>query len=79
MKILNIARKYGSKALALAAASTASVGAFAQAAANPIVTLIQGVDLSTVAAAVMAVAVIIVAIALTFKGPDVAKRVIRKV
>lgn len=78
MKTLNIARKYGSKALALAAASTASVGAFAQA-TNPIVTLIQGVDLSTVAAAVMAVAVIVVAIALTFKGPDVAKRVIRKV
>ena len=79
MQTLNIARKYGSRALALVAASTASVGAFAQAAANPIVTLIEGVDLSTVAAAVMAVAVIVVAIALTFKGPDVAKRVIRKV
>lgn len=78
MQTLNIARKYGSKALALAAASTASVGAFAQS-TNPIVDLINGVDLSTVAAAVMAVAVIIVAIALTFKGPDVAKRVIRKV
>lgn len=78
MQTLNIARKYGSKALVLAAATTASVGAFAQA-TNPIVTLIQGVDLSTVAAAVLAVAVIVVAIALTFKGPDVAKRVIRKV
>ena len=78
MKTLNIARKYGSKALVLAAATTASVGAFAQA-TNPIVTLINGVDLSTVAAAVLAVAVIVVAIALTFKGPDVAKRVIRKV
>lgn len=78
MKTLNIARKYGSKALVLAAATTASVGAFAQA-TNPIVTLIEGVDLSTVAAAVLAVAVIVVAIALTFKGPDVAKRVIRKV
>ena len=32
-----------------------------------------------IAAAVLAVAVIVVAIALTFKGPDVAKRVIRKV
>ena len=78
MKTFNIARKYGSKALVLAAATTASVGAFAQA-TNPIVTLINGVDLSTVAAAVLAVAVIVVAIALTFKGPDVAKRVIRKV
>lgn len=78
MQTLNIARKYGSKALVLAAATTASVGAFAQA-TNPIVTLINGVDLSTVAAAVLAVAVIVVAIALTFKGPDVAKRVIRKV
>ena len=78
MQTLNIARKYGSKALVLAAATTASVGAFAQA-TNPIVTLIEGVDLSTVAASVLAVAVIVVAIALTFKGPDVAKRVIRKV
>lgn len=78
MKTLNIARKYGSKALVLAAATTASVGAFAQA-TNPIETLINGVDLSTVAAAVLAVSVIVVAIALTFKGPDVAKRVIRKV
>ena len=78
MQTLNIARKYGTRALALVAASTASVGAFAQA-TSPIVTLIEGVDLSTVAAAVMAVAVIVVAIALTFKGPDVAKRVIRKV
>ena len=41
--------------------------------------MIDGVDLSTVAASVLAVAVIVVAIALTFKGPDVAKRVIRKV
>ena len=79
MQTLNTARKYGSRALALVAASTASMGAFAQASANPIVTLIEGVDLSTVAAAVLAVAVIVVAIALTFKGPDVAKRVIRKV
>jgi hypothetical protein len=72
-------RKYGSKALVLAAAGTASVGAFAQAATNPIVTLLGGVSLEGVAAAVLALCVIIVAIALTMKGPDVSKRVIRKV
>lgn len=78
MKIMNIARKYGSKALVLAAATTASVGAFAQS-TNPIITLLNGVELDGVAAAVLAAAVVIVAIALTFKGPVVAKRVIRTV
>lgn len=78
MKILNIARKYGSKVLVLAAATTASVGAFAQS-TNPIITLLNGVELDGVAAGVLAAGVVIVAVALTFKGPDVAKRVIRKV
>lgn len=69
----------------LAAQTLAVIGAagfsVAHAAAgdNPIVTLISSVDLATVAAAVAAVSLLIVGIALTFKGPDVAKRVIRKV
>lgn len=74
----NLSRKYGSKALVLAAAGTASMGAFAQA-TNPIVTLLGGVSLEGVAAAVLALCTLIVAIALTMKGPDVSKRVIRKV
>lgn len=75
----NLARKYGSKAAAVAVLATASVGAFAQEAGNPIVELLGGVSLAGVAAAVLALAVVIIAIALTMKGPDVAKRIIRKV
>lgn len=80
MKFRSIARKYGSKALALAALGTASVGAFAQTAStNPVLTLLEGISLEGIAAAVLALMVIVVAIAMTMKGPDVAKRVIRKV
>lgn len=74
-----LARKYGSKALVLAAAGTASVGAFAQEAGNPILELLAGVSLAGVAAAVLALCVIIVAIAMTMKGPVIAKRVINRV
>lgn len=79
MKFYTQARKYGSKALALAALGTASVGAFAQEADNPIVTTLGAVGLGGVAAAIAALALTVVAIALTMKGPDVAKRIIRKV
>ncbi|WP_418132683.1 hypothetical protein ABL849_22830 [Variovorax sp. 375MFSha3.1] len=79
MKVFTMARKYGSKALAVAALATASVGAFAQTSENPIVTVLNSVSLAGVAAAIAALALIIVAIALTMKGPDVAKRMIRKV
>lgn len=75
----NLARKYGSKALVMAGLGTASVGAFAQTTTNPIVTVLNAVGLDGVQAAVLAVCLIIVAIALTMKGPDVSKRVIRKV
>jgi hypothetical protein len=75
----NVGRKYGSKALVMAAAATASVGAFAQTAENPIITVLNSITLAGVAAAIAALALVIVAIALTMKGPDVAKRIIRKV
>lgn len=53
---------------------------FAQVAGtNPIVAMLQSVDLTAVAAAIVVIGLIVVAIALTMKGPDVAKRVIRKV
>ncbi|MGJ7556083.1 hypothetical protein ACSFBI_18945 [Variovorax sp. RB3P1] len=77
--VRNLARNYGSKIAVLAVAGTASVGAFAQTSTNPIVTLLGGVGLDGVSAAILAVCVTIVAIALTMKGPDVSKRVIRKV
>ena len=48
-------------------------------AVDGITSALAAVDLSGVATAVGAVALVIVAIALVFKGPDIAKRVIRKV
>lgn len=79
MKLFTQARKYGSKALAMVALGTASVGAFAQASDNPIIVLLDSISLAGVAAAVAALALIIVAIAMTMKGPSVAKRIIRQV
>jgi len=75
---VNLARKYGSKALALVALGAGSASVFAQE-TNPIITLLNSITLTGVAAAIAALALIIVAIALTMKGPDVAKRIIRKV
>lgn len=75
----NLGRKYGSKAIVLAGLATASVGAFAQTSTNPIVELLNGVGLDGVSAAIMALCVVIVAIALTMRGPVVSKRVINKI
>lgn len=46
---------------------------------NVIVQFIDAVGLDGVSAAVIAAGLVIVAIALAFKGPDLGKRVIRKV
>ena len=61
------------------ATAAALVAATASAHANPIVTMLEGVDLSGVSTAVVAAGVLIVGIALAFKAPDVAKRAVRKV
>lgn len=61
---------------AVAGLGLASVSAFA---VDGITTALTAVDLSGVATAVGAIALIVVAISLVFKGPDIAKRVIRKV
>lgn len=61
---------------AATAAALVSPGAFA---ADGITAAIAAVDLSGVATAIGALALVVVAIALVFKGPDIAKRVIRKV
>lgn len=57
----------------------AATTAMAQTATNPIVVLLESIDLVTVAAAIGVIALVIVGIALAMKGPDVSKRVIRKV
>ncbi len=79
MKYFNVARKYGAKVVA--ATSLALVGTAAMAADgdNPIIVLIDSIGLTGVTAAIAALCLVVVAIALTFKGPDVAKRVIRKI
>lgn len=77
-KTLGVARKFGSKAAALTVLAGASVPAFAQS-TNPIVQMIEAVGLEGVVVAVVAMGLIIVSIALAFKGPDVAKRGVRKI
>lgn len=72
-------KKYGSRALVAGAAGLAGTAAMAQTATNPIVTMIESIGLDGVTAAIIAVCLIVVGIALAMKGPDVAKRVIRKV
>ncbi len=79
MKPFNVARRYGAKVVLLTGGVFGSLSAFAQEAENPIVTLLNSITLAGVAAGVLATLTIVVAIALTFKGGVVAKRVIRQV
>lgn len=63
---------------AVSALAVVASPAFAQA-SNPITQMIESVGLDGVVAAVVAMGLIIVSIALAFKGPDVAKRGVKKV
>lgn len=66
--------------LRLAAFSAAAAaGSSAFAVTDPISTMLATVDLTTVSVTIAAICVLVVGIALTFKSPDIAKRVIRKV
>lgn len=77
MKTFNVAKKYGAKIAAAGAALTLSTGAFAQ--STGIDAVLDAVGLSSLEAKVLAACLTIVALALVFKGPDLAKRIIRKV
>jgi len=77
MSAFNTARKYGSKIVAAAGAMTLSAAAFAQ--SSPIDTIMDAVSLDGIATKLTALAVIVVGIALVFKGPALAKRIISKV
>jgi hypothetical protein len=85
MKLFKTAKKYGSTAAAKVAAvgtSLALLGSRAMAqTADPSVLdqFFDAIGLNTVVGKVVAIGLIIVGIALAFKGPDLAKRVIRKV
>lgn len=84
MKLFNVAKKYGSKAATRAAAVGTSLlllgtAAMAQTADGPFDQFLDAIGLGTTSGKVIAVGLLIVGIALAFKGPDIAKRVIRKV
>jgi hypothetical protein len=74
----NLASSAYLRAGVLVGGAMLATAAHAQA-TDPISTLLDSIDLSGVAAKVAAVALLIVGIALTFKGPDLSKRVIKKV
>lgn len=77
MKPMNIARRFGARVGVFAAAVSASAMSFA--AGTGIDAALDSVDLTGVSVKVGAAALLIVGIALVFKGPDLAKRVVRKV
>lgn len=66
-------------ARAAVALTTFGLASGAHAAGGGISDVLDAVDLSTISTKVGALALVIVAIALVFKGPDLAKRIIRKV
>ena len=75
--VRNLSRKYGSKLVAGVLVATASVQAFAV--DTGIDAMLDAVDLSSIATKVGAAGLLIVGIALVFKGPALAKRIISKV
>lgn len=63
----------------LAASAIAAASAHAAAGDNPLLDVLNSVDVTGIAAAVLVLALAVVGIALAFKGPDLGKRVIRKI
>ena len=74
-KTRSIARRYGAKVVA----GSAGALAFASAHAAGIDDLFDAVDLSSTGAKITAMALLIVGIALTIKGPSIVKRIIAKI
>jgi hypothetical protein len=72
------ARKYGSQVLAVGTGLMLSGAAMAQT-AGPFDAIFDAIDLAGITTKVVAAAIVVVSIALAFKGPDIGKRVIRKV
>lgn len=77
MHTFKIARKYGAKIAAAGTALTLSTGAFAQ--SSSIDSILDAVTLTGIETKIVAACLLIVAITLALKGPDLAKRIIRKV
>lgn len=67
------------RALATAGAlALVSSGAFAQA-TDPVTQLFAAINLGTVAVAVLGIGIVVIGIAMAFKGVDLSKRAVRKV
>lgn len=80
MKFVSNTRTLATKFAALVALGSMNVAAFAQAAGGSgIDAALDAVDLSSIATKVGAAGLLIVGIALVFKGPALAKRIISKV
>ncbi len=75
---VNLARKYGAKAAAMGTGLVLAPMAMAQS-TTPIDTILDAVSLDGISTKLVALGVLVVGIALVFKGPDLAKRIIRKV
>lgn len=78
MPTFKTARKYGAKIAAAGSALMLSGAAMAQSATG-IDAVLDAVSLTGIEATLLASALTIVGIALVMKGPDLAKRIIRKV
>ena len=77
MKLFKQAQKYGARVSTAAGVALLSISSAH--AAGPIDDLFGAIDLTTVAAAVLAVGLLVVGIAMSFKGIDLSKRAVRKV
>ena len=77
MKPFNTMKRYGAKIAAASVALSLSGAAMAQ--STGIDAVLDAVGLSSLEAKVLGACLTIVALALVFKGPDLAKRIIRKV
>lgn len=74
-----ITASLGRRASALAVTAMLANQAMAQSATNPLTDALDSVDLSGLVTKIAAAGLVIVAIALAFKGPALAKRVVSKV
>jgi hypothetical protein len=76
MKVFTQVRKYGAKIVA----GGATLGALSMAhATGPVDTLFAAIDLTTIAASVLGLGLLVVGITMAFKGIDLSKRGVRKV
>lgn len=78
-RLQTLAANQYAKAGALVTMGLMASGAHAAEGDNPLTTLFDAVDLSGISTKVLAMGVIIVGIAIAFKGPSLVKRIIGKI